>query len=155
MVVGLCPTVGAGATHSMSLLLLASWSNCPLETIELLCAKGLKEPALVGAFFDTPFELSKWLQRPATHQECDFLPRCKSYAQSRVDDSIVHAASSSAQSISLTETVKLDRRVCEEQGESLMQRIAAKARSTKKETVVDAAVQEENLPWLAQGQICW
>ena len=49
----------------------------------------------------------------------------------------------------------LIRRVCEEQGESLMQRIAAKARSTKKETVVDAAVQEENLPWLAQGQICW
>ena len=49
----------------------------------------------------------------------------------------------------------LIRRVCEEQGESLMQCIAAKARSTKKETVVDAAVQEENLLWLAQGQICW
>ena len=36
----------------VSLLLLASWSNCPLETIERLCEKGLKEPALVGAFFE-------------------------------------------------------------------------------------------------------
>ena len=51
--------------------------------------------------------------------------------RSRVDDSIVHAASSSAQSIALPETVKLDPRVCEEQGESLMQRIAAKERSNK------------------------
>ena len=87
------PDSGSSFVFVMTLFLLASWSNCLLETIERLCKNGLKEPALVGVFFDTPLALSKWLQRPATHQECDFLFRCQSHAQSSVDDSVVRASS--------------------------------------------------------------
>ena len=111
----------------MTLLELASWSNCPLETIERLCNRGFQEPALVGAFFDTPIAFSKWVQRPATHQECDFLFRCQSHAQSIVDDSVVRASSVRSDSSRVAAKRVLEEAsgplICGDNNASLAQRI--------------------------------
>ena len=150
-------TVVQDFVFAMTLFELAPWSNCPHETIERLCNRGFQEPALVGAFFDTPIAFSKWLQRPATHQECDFLFRCQSHAQSIVDDSVVRA--SSVRSASPPVATK---RVLEEASGPLIcgetQCVIGAAywcSRNKKETIVDAKVSEENLSWITKGQAFW